>query len=265
MKLPTVRDNNAQELRAFDEVCGRLGGFDHGIGFEWVDGFLTALAAGPQLPLAEEWLSAMCGDAFDRAFADPESHTSALRALKTRLAVLREQLNPEVLFDQPDELRLNPLISEWSETETATLVAAQGPGADGMAEMQTGAMWAVGFFDGVRAFPKLWPEPQDEESADYYAELWSQLKALVLPAGSPELAEHLAWMFPQDEPTPATGPTRDDLIVQASYAVQDLRMFWVDNAPRPETRRVDKAPGRNDPCPCGSGKKYKKCHGAAVA
>ncbi len=25
---------------------------------------------------------------------------------------------------------------------------------------------------------------------------------------------------------------------------------------------VEKEPGRNDPCPCGSGKKYKKCHGA---
>lgn len=25
---------------------------------------------------------------------------------------------------------------------------------------------------------------------------------------------------------------------------------------------VQKKPGRNDPCPCGSGKKYKKCHGA---
>ena len=23
--------------------------------------------------------------------------------------------------------------------------------------------------------------------------------------------------------------------------------------------------GRNDPCPCGSGKKYKKCHGAGAA
>ena len=23
--------------------------------------------------------------------------------------------------------------------------------------------------------------------------------------------------------------------------------------------------GRNDPCPCGSGKKYKKCHGVSVA
>ncbi|MBX9656918.1 MAG: SEC-C domain-containing protein, partial [Nitrospiraceae bacterium] len=25
--------------------------------------------------------------------------------------------------------------------------------------------------------------------------------------------------------------------------------------------RVDDKVGRNDPCPCGSGKKYKKCHG----
>ncbi|MCH6554570.1 MAG: SEC-C domain-containing protein, partial [Acidobacteria bacterium] len=23
---------------------------------------------------------------------------------------------------------------------------------------------------------------------------------------------------------------------------------------------VEEEPGRNDPCPCGSGKKYKKCH-----
>jgi uncharacterized protein len=23
--------------------------------------------------------------------------------------------------------------------------------------------------------------------------------------------------------------------------------------------------GRNDPCPCGSGRKFKKCHGAAAA
>ena len=24
---------------------------------------------------------------------------------------------------------------------------------------------------------------------------------------------------------------------------------------------VEKTVGRNDPCPCGSGKKYKNCHG----
>jgi preprotein translocase subunit SecA len=30
---------------------------------------------------------------------------------------------------------------------------------------------------------------------------------------------------------------------------------------RTEPVRVDKKVGRNDPCPCGSGKKYKNCHG----
>jgi hypothetical protein len=34
-------------------------------------------------------------------------------------------------------------------------------------------------------------------------------------------------------------------------------------APQPPRRSGDE-PARNDPCPCGSGKKYKRCHGAAA-
>lgn len=38
-----------------------------------------------------------------------------------------------------------------------------------------------------------------------------------------------------------------------------------DDAPLPdapvEQARAAEHPGRNDPCPCGSGKKYKKCCG----
>jgi preprotein translocase subunit SecA len=34
-------------------------------------------------------------------------------------------------------------------------------------------------------------------------------------------------------------------------------------APQP-VRKTEKKVGRNDPCPCGSGKKYKKCHGLAT-
>jgi preprotein translocase subunit SecA len=30
-------------------------------------------------------------------------------------------------------------------------------------------------------------------------------------------------------------------------------------------RRDEPKVGRNDPCPCGSGKKYKKCHGQQAA
>jgi preprotein translocase subunit SecA len=35
-----------------------------------------------------------------------------------------------------------------------------------------------------------------------------------------------------------------------------------DDAPIKTVRRDEPKVGRNDPCPCGSGKKYKKCHGA---
>jgi preprotein translocase subunit SecA len=34
--------------------------------------------------------------------------------------------------------------------------------------------------------------------------------------------------------------------------------------PQPTVAKPESKVGRNDPCPCGSGKKYKKCHGAAV-
>jgi preprotein translocase subunit SecA len=35
-----------------------------------------------------------------------------------------------------------------------------------------------------------------------------------------------------------------------------------DDAPVKTQRRDEPKIGRNDPCWCGSGKKYKKCHGA---
>jgi preprotein translocase subunit SecA len=32
-------------------------------------------------------------------------------------------------------------------------------------------------------------------------------------------------------------------------------------APQATAKRTDEKVGRNDPCPCGSGKKFKRCHG----
>jgi uncharacterized protein YecA (UPF0149 family) len=36
----------------------------------------------------------------------------------------------------------------------------------------------------------------------------------------------------------------------------------IKSAEKVEPLKADQTPGRNDPCPCGSGKKYKKCCGA---
>ena len=34
--------------------------------------------------------------------------------------------------------------------------------------------------------------------------------------------------------------------------------------PKPIVKKASEKVGRNDPCPCGSGKKYKNCHGKNV-
>jgi len=50
----------------------------------------------------------------------------------------------------------------------------------------------------------------------------------------------------------------------AEFTKEDGRWYFVDgHAPKP-SQSIRQGPkiGRNDPCPCGSGKKYKKCCGA---
>ena len=56
----------------------------------------------------------------------------------------------------------------------------------------------------------------------------------------------------------------DDLEVRFTMPYEAFPLFEVNTGPRPErpsAARVGRARvGRNDPCPCGSGRKYKKCH-----
>ncbi|MGQ9367414.1 YchJ family protein [Azospirillum sp. ST 5-10] len=47
------------------------------------------------------------------------------------------------------------------------------------------------------------------------------------------------------------------------FAKRDGRWWYVDGVMGQRPRSAPKV-GRNDPCPCGSGKKYKKCCGAAA-
>ena len=68
----------------------------------------------------------------------------------------------------------------------------------------------------------------------------------------------------EDEPrrAPVGLPSRRSANVNYSYGAaasggQDAKVETI--------HRVSPKVGRNDPCPCGSGKKYKKCHGAAAA
>jgi uncharacterized protein len=173
--------------------------------------------------------------------------------------VLLDQIDPDVLLDDPQALRLEPLMAEWDDAGRQQVMREDGLGEAEVAKLQTGAVWAEGFMAAVRHFAALWPDPAaDDASAALYVDLLRHVGALQLVPGSAEWVAHAAAFYPSGD------PTRDELISEACFAAQDLRLWWFDHAPKPETRRVEPQPGRNDPCPCGSGKKFKKCHGAGA-
>jgi len=58
------------------------------------------------------------------------------------------------------------------------------------------------------------------------------------------------------------GVVRQHREVSRFQRLDDVWYFVEGSVVKPETlRREDPKVGRNDPCPCGSGKKYKKCCG----
>jgi hypothetical protein len=69
---------------------------------------------------------------------------------------------------------------------------------------------------------------------------------------------------PDVEPVCESYSDRNDLVVRFTFPYEAFPLFDVSDTPgRPEAAPAPPprgAVGRNAPCPCGSGKKYKKCH-----
>ncbi|HET6765159.1 MAG TPA: SEC-C metal-binding domain-containing protein, partial [Longimicrobiaceae bacterium] len=122
-----------------------------------------------------------------------------------------------------------------------------------------------------------------QEAFDMFAELMKDLylsiarfvfRAHIAPAeplpefmGTPNRVEEPEPgfdAFPAAEPAPA--PRRSTLGVNPYAQMEDEPAplpagTFTNLEPAPAARAPQAAVGRNDPCPCGSGKKYKNCHG----
>ena len=72
-------------------------------------------------------------------------------------------------------------------------------------------------------------------------------------------------------PEPISPEKREEVIVHMAAGLLGAYRYFREHrqvnlgAHTHEPRRTDPKVGRNDPCPCGSGKKYKKCCGSATA
>jgi preprotein translocase subunit SecA len=88
---------------------------------------------------------------------------------------------------------------------------------------------------------------------------------MIVPHGRPVCEKVYHMQVRREEPAPVRqrAPRKTIESGGGSAAPASAGNGQGEGEARP-VRRTEPKVGRNDPCPCGSGKKYKKCHGAQV-
>ena len=119
-----------------------------------------------------------------------------------------------------------------------------------------GQVWALGFMFAVETWAEDWAPPRDRDLAEA---LDASLQTLVALTEDDTAAPEVS---PFGDGPPSVSQERINLLADAIWAAYDLRALARELGPRVATVRAAPVPGRNEACPCGSGKKYKKCCGA---
>lgn len=216
-----------------------------GFNLEALDGFLSALAVSPEdVPLAE-WEPLVWGTPPRWDGPSERAEVEALLRGHQNMASARVRHGGD---DLPDHLA--PLL--WLPEDPDL----QNEDAEQEDELDVGGDWALGFFTAVGLREAAWDQWLDDH--EWIDEIFSLLDRL---ASGEILAEDIA-----DNPTAPTTPIsyreRLEIVAGLPDMLADLHHHRIDAlTPREPLRRVE-TPDRNAPCPCGSGKKYKKCCGA---
>ncbi|GAA3912814.1 UPF0149 family protein [Luteimonas lutimaris] len=209
-----------------------------GLGLEGLDGFFSALAVGPEEVPEPEWQAVVWGGPAPRWNDDAEAaDVAALLAEVRELARQRACHDGDTLPD-----RLLPLL--W---------LPEDPEAPPPDALDAGSEWAEGFLRAVDLREAAWDESaQDDE--------W--IGAILILLDQLSTGEVIDLDAPDGATTPLTWRERIDTIAALPGMLADLQHHRIALlTPRVPLQRAD-TPGRNEPCSCGSGRKYKKCCGA---
>ena len=234
--------------------------------WEFCDGFLTALVCCRRAIGASEWLPVLLGvDGQDDAagdgarFASAGQRTQWLMLCQQRMAQVRAALQAPVesLEDErallPDMMDVRGALAALSPAERAEAGVDEHDPVPAF-----GQVWALGFVYAVESWPDEWAPPRDRDDARVLDEALSAIVALTEDDAGP-----ITIPAGDDDGAPSMSQQRLDQYALAIWAVYELFELWQQLGPRVATvRHPGPQPGRNDPCPCGSGKKFKKCCGA---
>lgn len=224
--------------------------------WEICEGLLTALLCMRRDIDANEWLPAIFGVEADAVFASEAERTRFMMGWLEREAQLRAALQAPI-ESLDDACALSPAVLDWRGL-LATLPEAERQQAHEEAGVPPplAQLWAQGFLVALEYWPDDWAPPRDREIAELiYDALECIGELLEDDQGEPVLNLY------EESAAPSVSQARFDVFGEALWAVYDLYAIARSLGPRVDPVHSSKV-GRNDPCLCGSGKKYKKCCGA---
>ena len=230
-----LSDEELEELDAFllsDATSDETMLLDH------LDGYLTAIIVGPSSLNMSQWYSGIWGKREEDA-----PHFETMGEAQRIMQMIMRHYNGIIWSLEDDADSHEPIFDIFiPEDKSKEFVDAE--------------MWAAGFMDGMALCRPDW-QPLFEDPRGY--EWLNPIRLL----GGDDLSENDLALV--DKPA-----QREDLAKHIQASVASIYRFWLPyrqaiyevQQARTVTREHLKV-GRNDPCPCGSGKKFKKCCGAA--
>lgn len=223
---------------------------DDAMNIEELDGFFAALVVGPEFVPPREYLPVVLGSPDDNDTEDDSDEAPAFESLHEAneiLALLMRHWNTIVAAVEAKDLYL-PLIIEKEPDDDSGL--------------PEGHRWARGFMRGVGMRRSGWAELINDD------EHGGAILPIALLAGEVDEG-FLDRTLDEERVTELLNQVAAGLHhIQTYFAPTRLAnaMLRSDESAGPApVRRAAVKVGRNEPCPCGSGKKFKQCCGRGDA
>ena len=186
-----------------------------------VQGFMMALLSGPDALNPTNWLPEILGE---ESLFDAKERTEVERLVMAMAADMRMKLNEKILPDL------------WFYEDEA-----------GNPDFYT---WCNAYLYALDIVPTDWFEAVDQEE---FEDLFYPIMALGGIYDDEENGEVILHLNEKE---------LTQLESDLPHVLLDIYWYWQAIINKPQTvRREGEKVGRNDPCPCGSGKKYKACCG----
>ena len=186
-----------------------------------VQGFMMALLSGPDALNPTNWLPEILGE---ESLFDAKERTEIERLVMAMAADMRMKLNEKILPDL------------WFYEDEA-----------GNPDFYT---WCNAYLYALDIVPTDWFEAVDQEE---FEDLFYPIMALGGIYDDEENGEVILHLNEKE---------LTQLESDLPHVLLDIYWYWQAIINKPQTvRREGEKVGRNDPCPCDSGKKYKSCCG----